>query len=165
MVRVGDAHVGGGSRGDVGDHVVIDVPVVGVQPQIHGDVGVQLLKIRDGLLVDVGLGHVGVVLRPKGDLIVPLNALRLGGHRKGGLLPGAVAGREAQPQGHRQQEREKPFHPLVPPCDTPSMIFFRKARNSRISGTLMTTTAAIMAGMFSRPKPFSLISWMPPLTR
>ena len=38
------------------------------------------------------------------------------------------------------------------------MIFFRKIRNRTISGTEMTTTAAIMAGMFSRPKPFSRIS-------
>ena len=28
-----------------------------------------------------------------------------------------------------------------------------------------TTTAAIIAGIFSRPKPFSRISWIPPLTR
>ena len=48
---------------------------------------------------------------------------------------------------------------------TSDLKYLWKARNSRISGTLMTTTAAIMAGMFSRPKPFSLISWMPPLTR
>ena len=45
------------------------------------------------------------------------------------------------------------------------MIFRRKIRNSTISGTEMTTTAAIMAGMFSRPKPFSRISWMPLDTR
>ena len=31
----------------------------------------------------------------------------------------------------------------------------------RHRGSEITTTAAIMAGMFSRPKPFSRISWMP----
>ena len=34
-----------------------------------------------------------------------------------------------------------------------------------MSGTEMTTTAAIIAGMFSRPKPFSRISWIPFDTR
>ena len=45
------------------------------------------------------------------------------------------------------------------------MIFLWKIRNSTISGTEMTTTAAIIAGMFSRPKPFSRISWIPFETR
>ena len=45
------------------------------------------------------------------------------------------------------------------------MILLRKIRNSTISGTEITTTAAIIAGMFSRPKPFSRISWMPLETR
>ena len=49
-------------------------------------------------------------------------------------------------------------YPFVPPLATPSMIFLRKIKNSTISGTEMTTTAAIIAGMFSRPKPFSRIS-------
>lgn len=34
-----------------------------------------------------------------------------------------------------------------------------------MSGTEITTTAAIMAGIFSRPKPFSRISWIPLDTR
>lgn len=38
------------------------------------------------------------------------------------------------------------------------MTLRRKIRNSAISGAEMTTTAAIIAGMFSRPKPFSRIS-------
>ena len=45
------------------------------------------------------------------------------------------------------------------------MIFFRKMRKRTINGTLMTTTAAIIAGVFSRPKPFSRISWIPFETR
>ena len=45
------------------------------------------------------------------------------------------------------------------------MIFLRKSRNSTTSGTEITTTAAIIAGMFSRPKPFSRIDWMPLETR
>ena len=49
-------------------------------------------------------------------------------------------------------------YPLVPPLATPAMTLRRKIRNSRIRGTEITTTAAIIAGMFSRPKPFSRIS-------
>ena len=70
MVRVGDAHVGSGLGGNVGDHIVVNVAVVGVQPQSHGDVGIQILKFLDGLLVDLRLAHVGVVFRPEGDLIL-----------------------------------------------------------------------------------------------
>ena len=68
----------------------------------------------------------------------------------------------------QDQEKDKGkllFHPFVPPLETPAMIFFRKTRNSTISGTLITTTAAIIAGVFSRPKPFSRIAWMPLDTR
>ena len=155
VVRVGDAHVGGGARGNVGDDVVVDFAVVGVQPQIHVDVGVQRLKILDGLLIDRHLIFVGVVFRPEGDFIVPgvVKGLR---HREGDLLPGTVAA--AQHKAPGQQQRKQAFHPLVPPLATPAMIFLRNSRNSTMSGTEMTTTAAIMAGMFSRPKPFSRIS-------
>ena len=84
---------------------------------------------------------------------------------------GAVTGAQRQhAEEHQQRQKEgresvSPDHPLVPPLETPAMTFLRKIRNSTISGTEMTTTAAIMAGMFSRPKPFSRISWMPLETR
>ena len=35
------------------------------------------------------------------------------------------------------------------------MILFLNSKNKTISGREMTTTAAIIAGMFSLPKPFS----------
>ena len=166
MVRVGNADVGGGPRGDVGDHIVVDVTVVGVQPHGHRDVGVQLLEILDGLFVDVGLGLVGIVLGPEHHLILAggIEGFR---HGKSRLFPAAMAaGKRQRPhkQGGRAQ-RCKLFHPLMPPRDAPSMILLRNARNSATSGTEMTTTAAIMAGMFSRPKPSSRICWMPLETR
>ena len=71
MVGVGDAHVGRGIGGDIGDHIVVDLAIVGVQPQLHCDIGVQRLKVGDGLVVDVHLRFVGVVLGPEGDLILP----------------------------------------------------------------------------------------------
>ena len=162
MVRIGDAHVGRGVRGDVGDHVVIDAAVVGVQLHRYRDVGIQGLEVRDGLLVDLGLGLVGVVLGPEGDLILPRGIEALG-HLEGAAALGAVAAGERQRAENQRQRETDPLdaarsHPLIPPLETPAMTFLRKTRNSTISGTLMTTTAAIMAGMFSRPKPFSRIS-------
>ena len=74
---------------------------------------------------------------------------------------GIVAAGQSHQRCQHQQQRQKFakfHHPLVPPLETPSMIFLRNTRNSTISGTEMTTTAAIMAGMFSLPKPFSRIS-------
>ena len=137
MVRVGDAHVGGGLGGDVGDHVVVDVPVVGVKPQVYGDVGVQGLKIGDGLFVDVGLGHVGVVLGPEGDLILPRQAgggLRHGEGRSGPGCRGRRTG--TGPRSRARVRLSSFFIPWSPPCDNALHDLFRKARNSRISGTL-----------------------------
>ncbi len=164
MVGVGDADVGGGVRGDVGNDVVVDFAVVRIQPEIHGDVGIQRFKVRNGLLVDVHLSHVGVVFCPEGDLIPP-GGVKLIGNRigtgSGGILPGGkrtVAAGEGKGQHKGKGEGKQLFHPFTPPLETPSMIFFRKIRNRTISGREMATTAAIMAGMFSRPKPFSRIS-------
>src|SRR5699024_6367561 len=136
VVGVGDADVGGGAGGDVGDDVVVDIAVVGVQAQRHRDVGVQRLKVRNGLLVNFGLADVGIVFGPEGDLIVP-GRVKGGGHREGRLFAAAVAaGQQQRPGQSRRGERgwQAVFHPLVPPLDTPSMILLRNARNSKISG-------------------------------
>ena len=164
VVGVGDADVGGGVGCDVGDDVVVDFAVIRVQPEIHGDVGIQRFKVRNGLLVDVHLSHVGIVFCPEGDLIAPggVKVVRNRvGDGSGGILPGGqrtVAAGEGKGQHKGKRERKQLFHPFTPPLETPSMIFLRKIRNSTISGREMATTAAIMAGMFSRPKPFSRIS-------
>src|SRR5699024_9622754 len=97
VVGVGDADVGGGAGGNVGDDIVVDVAVVGVEAQGHRDVGIEGLEILNGLLVDVGLVLVGVVFGPEGDLVIPgcVEGLR---HREGRLLPAAVtAGEEGKP--------------------------------------------------------------------
>ena len=100
VVRVGDAHIGGGVGGDVGDDIVVDLAVVSVEPQLHGDVGVQRLEVGDGLVVDVHLGLVGVVLGPERDLILPrlVKAVR---HGEGVLAAGAVTPAEGGQQGHK----------------------------------------------------------------
>ena len=163
VVGIGDADVGGGVGGDVCDDVVVDAAVIGVETHVHRDVRVQGLKVRNGLLVDGRLGLVGVVLGPEGDFVLlgTVKALR---NRKGRAAAGTVTGAQRQhAEKHQKREKQgresaKPDHPLVPPLETPAMTFLRKIRNSTISGTEITTTAAIMAGMFSRPKPFSRIS-------
>ena len=65
--------------------------------------------------------------------------------------------RQQYPCRPRNQAAKQSF-PLVPPLATPAMIFLWKIKNRMIRGREMTTTAAIMAGIFSRPKPFSRIS-------
>ena len=158
MVGIGDAHIGSGGGGNVGNDVVVDAAVIGVQPHFHGDVGVQRVELGNGLLVDIGLGDVGVVLGPEGDGKLAAG-IQLLWQLEAGALPGPVAAGKGQQQGGDQQQgKHSFFHPLVPPLATPAMIFLWKSRNSTISGREITTTAAIMAGMFSRPKPFSRIS-------
>ena len=165
MVRVGDADVGRRVGRDVGDHVVVNLVIVRIGPDGHGDVGIEGLEVFDGLPVNLRLGFVGVVLRPEDDFHRFAFVEPLGNHERAPVHL-AVAGRQHrndQEQNHRQ--RDPLFHPFVPPLETPAMIFFRKIRKRMISGALMTTTAAIMAGVFSRPAPFSRSSWMPLETR
>ena len=155
MVRIGDAHIGGSIGCDIGDDIIVDTAVIGVKPQIHGDIGIQRLKIRNGFLVNIRLGHVGIILGPEGDLVIAggVEFLR---YSEGNPFHLAVAAGKYQCQQH--QNSDYFFHPLVPPLATPAMIFLWKIKNRMISGTEITTTAAIMAGIFSRPKPFSRIS-------
>ena len=164
VVGIGDAHVGSGFGGNIGDDIVIDAAVIGIKPQIDLDIGIQLLKIGDGLFINSYLGQVGVVFCPEGDLVLSgfVKALRNG---KGVRFSGAVTAAQGQQTAQRQKQSGDLSHPLVPPLETPSMILLRKIRNSTISGREMTTTAAIMAGMFSRPKPLSRMVWMPLDTR
>ena len=164
MVGIGDAHIGRGIRGDVGNHIVVNSAVVGIKPQIDLDVGVERFKIRYRLLVDAHLGHIGIVFGPEGDLIIS-GGIKFLRHLEGIALLGTVAAGHGQQHRQQKEKRAYFFHPLVPPLATPAMIFFRKIKNSTISGREMTTTAAIIAGIFSRPKPFSRMNWMPLETR
>ena len=167
MVRIGDAHVRRGLRGDVGDDVVVDAAVVRVQAHFDPDVRIEGLKVRDGLLIYGGLHLVGIVLRPEGHFKAAAVIQLLRDHEGAGILRAVAAG-QRHAQAEEQEERQKllsVFHPLSPPLDTPAMIFLWNTRKRMISGTEMTTTAAIIAGIFSRPKPFSRISWMPLDTR
>ena len=41
VIGVGDADVGGGAGGDVGDDIVVNIAVVGIEPQRDRDIGVQ----------------------------------------------------------------------------------------------------------------------------
>ena len=165
MVRVGDAHIGSGIGGDVGNHILINPAVIGVQLQIHLDIGIQRLKVRNGLFIDIDLIDIGIILGPEGNFILPgfVKAIR---HFKSIPLHRTVAAAQQPGQQSRQQNKcGEFFHPLLPPLATPSIIFRRNTRNSTISGREITTAAAIMAGIFSRPKPLSRMACRPLDTR
>ena len=168
MVRVGNAHIWGGSRGDIGNDIVINLAVISVKPKVYRNVWVQRLEILDGFLVNRSLGFVGVVFCPEGNLII-LGGIEFLRDGEGLQSTGAVtAGEHQHPckhQGEHQPFSEQFSHPFVPPLATPAIIFLRKIKKRIISGREITTTAAIIAGIFSRPKPFSRISWIPLDTR
>ena len=161
MVGVGDADIGRRVGRDVRNDIVVNLSVVRVETHIDLDIGIERLEIGDRLFIDRGLRLVGVVFGPEGQF--DLRALvELFRHLEGGASAGSVAaGQRKDREDGDQKDSEKSlacFHPLVPPLETPAMIFLWKMMKSTISGMEMTTTAAIIAGMFSRPNPFSRIS-------
>ena len=99
MVGVGDADVGGGVRGDVGNDVVVDFAVVRVKPKIYGDIGVQGFKIGYCLFIDFGLGFVCVVFGPESDLVIS-GGVKFPGNGKGTLVLRAMT---ACKQSHRRK--------------------------------------------------------------
>ena len=163
MVRIGDADIRRGSGRDIGDDVIVDPAVIGIQLHPHMNRRIKGFKIPDRLIVDIGLRFVGVVLRPEGNRSLPLR-VKLRRHFKFPRDFCAVTAGQRQRACRKRcgdKSRRHPpsvSHPFVPPLETPSMICLWKSRNNTIRGTEMTTTAAIMAGMFSLPKPFSRIS-------
>ena len=167
MVRIRDTDVRRCLGGDVGNDVVVDFAVIRIQAQVDLNVRVQRFKPFDGVLVNGNLGHVGVVLRPERDFVL-LRFIKFFGNIENLQPFGAMAACQGK-QADKQIDKQKPLallsHPFVPPLATPAMIFCRKIRNRTISGTEIETTAAIMAGMFSRPNPLSRIAWMPLDTR
>ncbi len=160
MVWVGYADVRGGACCDVGYNVVVNPAVISVKPQIYAYVWIKLLKIRDSLFVDGSLGLVGVVFCPEGKLILAGFVKFCGDIESFGFSRAVTSckGETAYSHDSRAEDRKSPFHPFVPPLETPSIILLRKIRKMIISGMDITTTAAIMAGIFSLPNPFSRIS-------
>ena len=69
MIRIGDAHIRRGIRGDVGDHVIIDLAVICIETQIHGDIRIKIFKILDRFLIDGRLVLIGVIFGPESDFI------------------------------------------------------------------------------------------------
>ena len=159
MVRVGNTDIGRCIGGDIGDDVVVNGAVVRIGTDIHMNVGVEGLKVLNGLFIDLDLGLVGIVLGPEGNVVIS-GGVEFFRQLKGYTFGGSVAAcqQSAADKDQHQHKRQKSssglFHPLIPPLETPAMIFLRKIRKRTISGTEMATTAAIMAGTFSRPKPF-----------
>ena len=168
MIRIGYANIRCCVCRDVGYYIVINLSVISVQPQGDMNIRIQLLKIRYSLFVNFDLRPIGVVLRPKGNIVIPC-CVELPRHDKLIKASRAMAGGQYRKYCHQKSYRKqygyKLFHPLVPPLETPSIIFFLNTRNRTISGTEMTTTAAIIAGIFSLPKPFSRMACIPLETR
>ena len=162
MVGIRDAHVRRRLRRDIRNHVAVNSAVIRIQLQLHLDIRIDFFEIRDRLLIDFGLCLVGIVFRPERYLVGTGFVKRLR-HRKWCHFFRSVAtAKDCGEKNQRQKERKAPYenasHPFVPPLATPSIILFRKTRNKTISGTEIATTAAFIAGILSRPKPFSRIS-------
>ena len=176
MVRISNTYIGRRVGGDVGDDIVVDLAVIRIQTHIDLYVGIDFLEVLYSLFINSGLGLVGIILGPEGNLELPGSIKGFGHlefrHTGGTMAAGQqTAGQCQQQDKDRQEPAQEPrayffiLHPLIPPLETPAMIFLRKIRKRTISGIEIATTAAIMAGMFSRPKPFSRISWIPLDTR
>ena len=69
MVRIGDADIGRRLGGDVGDDIVVDLAVIRIKPQVYVDIGIQCLKVPDGLLINGRLADVRIIFRPESDLV------------------------------------------------------------------------------------------------
>ena len=162
MVRISYADIRRRTGRDVRDDIVIDLVVIRIKPEVYLDVRIELLKIFYGLIVYLRLGDVGIVLCPE-NYLVSLIGIKSFRHRKlcrTFLAVTACKRRQNESCRHeRSDDLEETFsHPLVPSLDTPSMILFLKIRKRIMRGNDTATTAAIMAGMLSLPKPFSRIS-------
>ena len=161
MVGIGYAYVRRRAGGDVCYDVVIYFPVIRVKADIDLDVRVKRFKVGNGFSVYFHLRFVRIVLCPERYFVI-FRRIKLLRQGEIGGKPRAVTRRENRhdraKENSGKHRRENSFHPFVPPLATPSIILFLNTRKRIISGSDTATTAAIIAGMFSLPKPFSLIS-------
>ena len=70
VIRIGDADIGRGIGGNVGDHIIVYFPIIRIQTQIHPDIGIQRLEIIDCPFINPGLGLIGIVFGPESDFIL-----------------------------------------------------------------------------------------------
>ena len=90
MVGVGDAYVGRGIRGNIGDNIIINFSIIRIQTEIDSDVRIQRLKICNCLFINIRLRLVRIIFGPKSDLVLP-GGIELFGDGKGFLASFAVA--------------------------------------------------------------------------
>ena len=111
VIRVADADIGGGPGGNIGYDIVIYFPVIRVQPQVYRDVGIELLKILNRLFINIRLPLIGIVFRPKGNLMLlcGIKGLR---HRKVRVFPGTMTAGK-QERGDCQHSRGKRTRPAL----------------------------------------------------
>ena len=70
MVGISDAHIRSGISGNIGYDIVVNTSVIGVEADIYMNIRVECFKVRYSLRVNIGLGLVGIVFCPEGDLVV-----------------------------------------------------------------------------------------------
>ena len=70
MVGIGNADIRRRIGLNVGDNVVVNTAIVGIQTQLNLDVGIKCFKIGNRLLIYARLSDVGIVLGPEGQLVL-----------------------------------------------------------------------------------------------
>ncbi len=104
MIRIGNAHIRRGIRGDVSDHVIIDLAVIRIETQIHGDIRIKIFKIRDRFLIDGRLVLIGVIFGPESDFIFS-GKIELFRHGKTAHPLAAVTAGEQNRTAHHKSRR------------------------------------------------------------
>lgn len=112
MVGIGDADVGGGPGGDIGDHVVVDLSIVCIQPQVYRDIGIQGLEILNGLFVNVRLTLVGVILAQKVISYVFVSSKVSGGWKASVSLEPWQPARKTEQAAPRKRGKSR-FHRII----------------------------------------------------
>ena len=109
MIRIGDAHIRRGIRSDVGNHVIIDLAVIRIQTQIHGDIRIKIFKILNRFLIDGRLVLIGVIFGPESDFIFS-GKIELFRHGKAAHPLAAVTAGEQNRTAQHKRRRTHSVH-------------------------------------------------------
>ena len=93
MVRIRNADIGRCVGRNIGDDIVVDLTVIGVEPHVHLDIRVESFEAADCIFIDFCLCLVRVILGPEGDLMFDIFVKFLR-HHEFHSLRRAVAARE-----------------------------------------------------------------------
>jgi hypothetical protein len=96
MVGIGNADVRGRIGSNIGNNVLINETVIGIQLELDLDIGVDRLKIGNRFSVDALLGGVVFVFCPEGDLVIPRGIKRIGNSKGFAVLRAVTARKRGQ---------------------------------------------------------------------